>query len=143
METKRGSDTLPFELAIRDEAARCATAAPLQHRVWSSADRGYYSVQIDRIARWFPATQMLILKSEDLQREPASTLARIVAFLGVDPFPQTLPRDVFHLPYEQPMSATAHALLSSAFAAEFDRLEHLLGWDLSEWRAPPPIVEKS
>ncbi len=116
--------------------------APGQSRHASYVARGLYSEQIERIRRWFPLEQLLVLPSEALQGDPATVLARVAAFLGIGPFPRDTRREVFRLPYEAPMSPAAHAWLQAAFAPEFDRLERLLGWDLSTWRRAPATMEK-
>ena len=43
METKRGKEKLPFAEAIEKEPERCREALPLQHRVYSYVDRGFYA----------------------------------------------------------------------------------------------------
>lgn len=43
MERDRGAESLPFMQAIQSEAERCREALPLQHRVYSYLDRGFYS----------------------------------------------------------------------------------------------------
>lgn len=134
MEVKQGRETLPFEDAVRTERERCAAAGPLQHRRWSYVDRGRYAVQLRRIARHFPPSQMLVLKSEAFHAEPAPALARIAAFLGVGPFPRSGKRDVFVLPYDAPISETARRFVRGELAADIADVERLLGWDCSDWR---------
>ena len=53
MEHRRGNDPLPFNLALEQEDARCREALPLQHRVFSYVDRGFYSAQLRRLWRFF------------------------------------------------------------------------------------------
>ncbi|MGH8746044.1 MAG: sulfotransferase domain-containing protein, partial [Burkholderiales bacterium] len=134
MEVKRGRETLPFEEAVRAERARCAATGPLQHRRWSYVDRGRYSVQLRRIAQYFPRSQMLVLKSEAFRIEPAPALARIAAFLGVGPFPRSTKRDVFALPYDAPITESARQFVYGELAEDIREVERMLGWDCSDWR---------
>lgn len=46
---------------------------------------GEYHRILRGFSRVFPDDQLLVLFSDDLSREPASTLARVFAFVGVDP----------------------------------------------------------
>jgi hypothetical protein len=135
MERELKRDPLPFEEAIRTEAERCRDALPLQHRRYSYVDRGFYSEQIQRIWRHFPAGQTLILRSEELQRTPDAALARITDFLGVARFPPVEPRTVHARPYQAPMSAEARSYLRGVFAPEVRKLEQMFGWDCADWLA--------
>jgi hypothetical protein len=135
MQVKARNETLPFDEAVRIERERCAAAAgPLQHRRWSYVDRGRYSAQLRRIGEHFPASQLLVLKSEDFHANPAHALARIAAFLGVGPFPRTARREVFALPYDAPISEAARNFVYAELASDIGELETMLGWDCSDWR---------
>lgn len=135
MERERRRDPLPFEEAIRTEKERCSAALPLQHRLYSYIDRGMYSEQIRRIWRHFPVEQTLILRSEELQREPQAALARITDFLGVARFPPVTPRSVHARTYDVPMSAEARRYLCEVFEPEVRTLERMFGWNLTDWLA--------
>ena len=134
MEMKRQIETLSFDDAIRQEDARRNAALPLQPRSSSYVDRGRYATQLKRIWQHVPRSQTLVLKSESFQRDPAPALDAIARFLGVGAFARRTPREVFALPYEQPMSSDAATFLADAYAREIDELEALLGWDLTDWR---------
>ncbi len=133
MEIKQGRETLPFEVAVRTEAERCRAVLPLQHRRWSYVDRGRYAVQLRRIAESFPASQILVLKSEALHADPSSALARVAEFLGIGPFPRTARREVFALPYDAPMTESARRYICDTLAPDIRELEQMLGWDCSDW----------
>jgi hypothetical protein len=47
-------------------------------------DRSSYASQIERYLQRFPADQLLVVPSERLQRDRASTMAEIYQFIGVD-----------------------------------------------------------
>lgn len=136
MEVLQKRESLSFEDAIRTEDERCRASLPLQHRRWSYVDRGRYAQQLRRIREHFPAEQVLVLRSESFQADPAPHLARLAAFLGVGPFPRTSRREVFALPYEAPMSDRARGYLRTTLEPDIRELERLLGWDCSEWLEP-------
>lgn len=55
---------------------------------WASyVDRGRYARQLDVLYGHFPRSQVLLLRSTDLLTDPARTLDRVMAFLGVAPVP--------------------------------------------------------
>ena len=68
MEVGRGADDLSFADALGEEASRCRSALPFQHRVYSYADRGFYSGQLRRLWRFFGEEAVLILKQEELRQ---------------------------------------------------------------------------
>jgi hypothetical protein len=135
MERNRGADSLPFEQAIEQEPERCREAAPLQHRIFSYLDRGYYASQVHRLFDLFGRDHCLVLLNEDLQREHDKTLSRIFAFLDVD---QTVRPDrerVFEQSYVAPMDPALRSRLVNTFRSDIKELERLLERDLSEWYA--------
>jgi len=89
MERGRGDETLPFWLALLAERWRLAgrlddfsPGAPLRHHSYRM--RGDYATQLDALYRVFPREQVLILHNQDLARQPAVTMARVHAFLGLE-----------------------------------------------------------
>jgi hypothetical protein len=137
LERNRHREPLSFSRAIRLERLRCLRAWPLQHRVFSYVDRGFYSRQIRRLLDHFPRKQMLFIKSDDLRQDHAATLARICRFLDVAPLPDSKPEAIFQSRYASPMSPADRAYLARKFRPEISALERLLGWDCSSWKEPP------
>ncbi len=137
MERDRGAESLPFGAALRAESERAAAARPLQDRVHSYVDRGFYTAQLQRLWQLFPREQTLVLRQEDLRARPAEALARVTAFLGVDPLPAVAPREVHARPYVAPMERADWEFLRATFEPEIRSLEHLLGWDCRAWLNPP------
>ena len=136
MEVQKQREALGFDAALEREEERLAASPTRQHKRISYVDRGRYSVQLKRIWALFPRAQTLVMRSDELQRDPPAALAKVTQFLGVAPFASASARSVNEFPYAAPMSATAAAFLQRAFAAEIDELERLLGWNLDDWRAP-------
>src|SRR5215212_11726243 len=135
MERARGADTLPFDQAIAQEADRCRAALPLQHRVFSYADRGFYSGQGRRLFEIFGPENCLILLNEDLQQRHEQTLTTIFEFVGVDRSVRPNANRVFEHDYEQPLDPAIRSRLLDTFYFDIKQLEHLLGRDLSAWYA--------
>jgi hypothetical protein len=134
MERERGAEKLPFLDAIQQEAERCRTALPLQHRVYSYTDRGFYSEQLRRLWRFFPRTQTLFLKSEELRLEPSGTLHRVFDFLGVER--QAVRPRISHTgAYAAAMSSAERRFLLDLYQCEIREIERLLGWDCRNWIA--------
>jgi hypothetical protein len=133
MECARNADTVTFMDALHSEPRRCQTAWPSQHRVFSYVDRGRYTEQLERIYRYFPKEQVLLLRSDDLHADPDSSLKKIYNFLGV----RKLPFDgAMHLnvhPYQAPIGKEEWIFLRNAFMSEIRSLEKLTGWNCDEW----------
>lgn len=136
MERDRDADPVGFVEAVHSEPQRCRAALPLQHRVYSYADRGNYSEQVRRLWRFFPPEQTLFLRSEKLRRDPQAVLDRVHDFLGVARRPVE-PRTVHARPYVGPMPAAAREYLREAFQWDVQELGRLLGRDFSDWLAAP------
>ena len=133
MEHRRGNDPLPFALALEQEEARCREALPLQHRVFSYVDRGFYSAQLRRLWRFFGREQVLVLRQEELLLGPQTCLNRIWQHLGIPSRPTITPLTRHNGDYESEMDAACRERLRQIFWQEIGQLEHLLGWDCCDW----------
>ena len=139
MEKARGFDDAPFDWAIREGRARVDDpAAPGQHRVYSYVERGFYAPQLARAHALFGRERVLALRSEDLEGDPAATLGRVCAFLGVDaPPPQvTAPRRA-NVGVERDLgsrlTADDRAYLAALYRDDLTAFADLSGLDVATW----------
>jgi hypothetical protein len=128
-----GAESLSFWEAVQRESERCREALPFQHRVYSYVDRGFYLEQLRRLWSFFPNEQVLVLKSEELRRQPNQTLKRVCNFLNVGLLNAVEPMEFHSRPYKSPMSARERQHLKSIFELEIRALERALGWDCTSW----------
>lgn len=133
METDRGADSAPFATAIRQEAERTREALPLQHRVYSYVDRGFYSEQIRRARRFFHPDQLMFIKSEEFFTAPAETVAAALQFLQVEPAPIDTSSVQNHGIANPGMSGADRRFLVETFRSDIELVESLLGWDCRDW----------
>jgi hypothetical protein len=133
MERSRSADSASFSDAIRQERQRCRSTLPLQHRVFSYIDRGFYSEQIRRLWRYFPKSNTLALKTEELKKNPSGTLGQVTDFLELDSFPKVQSKEVHVLPYVSSLPESDRDYLSTIFRFEIRTLEQMLGWDCADW----------
>lgn len=136
MEHFRKREFLSFPEAIRAEDQRVKEVLPLQHRVYAYVDRGFYTDQIRRIWHYFPKEQTLFLKSASLKNQPQTTVDQVCDFLGVAKMPDIKPHIINAKSYVTSMTAIDRAYLKEVYEYEIKELEHMLGWDCSEWLAP-------
>lgn len=139
MERDRNTDTSSFSEAIRLERVRCRSALPLQHRVFSYVDRGFYSEQLRRLWRYFPEGQTLIIKHEELKLDLSNTLTKIANFLGVKDFDHSEYLDIHSRAYLNQMSSEDFYYLRDVFYSEVKMLEAMLGWSCDSWLDPPEM----
>jgi|SRR5579864_239363 len=133
METKRGKEKLSFTEAIEKEVERCREALPLQHRVYSYIDRGFYAHQVHRLFNIFDKDNCLTLLNEDLRHDHEKTLRRVLEFLGVDPSFVPPEASVFEQEYADKIDNQLHSRLIDIFYFDIKELERLLGRNLSAW----------
>jgi len=139
----RGLEPLAFDEALDAEAERLAgeearlTADPSYrsdpHRTWSYATRGEYAAQLERWLAVYPREQLLVLRSEDLYRDPAGTHARTLEFLGLPVVTlDEYPRYTRRMAGEE-MPAASRRRLQTYFRPHNERLAALVGpamrWD--------------
>lgn len=135
MEKNRGLDNAPFFYAIQHERERCREVLPLQHRIFSYVDRGYYCEQIRRIWRFFSEEQVLIVQSEELRDYPQRVLPRIFRHIGVEKImcESMKPKSVHMGGYANSMEEEARHFLYNSYENEIRQLELMLDWDLAHW----------
>ena len=133
MEKQRSAESLSFLDAIQSESERCRSALPQQHRIFSYVDRGFYVSQIREIWRFYPPSQVLILRQEQLATSPMKTLEAITSFLEIPSLPFVEELRVHARSYETGMTDEAHSLLRRIYWHEICQLQALLGWDCSDW----------
>jgi hypothetical protein len=133
MEAKRGAEKLSFPEAIEKEAQRCREALPLQHRVYSYLDRGFYAYQIRRLFNIFGKENCLMLLNEELRNDHKKTLGRVFEFLGVDNSFVPPEASVFEQEYSDKIDHQLRSRLIDIFLFDIKELERLLGRDLSKW----------
>jgi hypothetical protein len=133
METKRGAENLSFQQAVEREIERCRNALPLQHRVFSYLDRGFYAHQVRRLFNIFGEANCLVLLNEDLRSDHNKTLHRVFDMLGVDRSIVPLPANVFEHRYDNQIDHELCSRLIDMFYFDIKELERMLGRDLSGW----------
>jgi hypothetical protein len=133
MERGRNNDDLSFTDALRNESDRCRETLPLQHRIYSYVDRGFYSDQIRKLWHFFSKDQVLILKHEDLKNELSSTLCEISDFLEIENFPTIKYENHHSKKYISSMNENDYLYLNEKFSNEIKSLKTMPGWDCSDW----------
>jgi hypothetical protein len=133
METKRGKEKLSFAEAIEKEEARCREALPLQHRVYSYVDRGFYAHQVRRLFNIFERDNVLVLLSEELRNEHQKSLRRVFEFLSVDSSFVPPEASVFEQEYSGKIDNQLRSRLIDIFQLDIKELEKLIGRNLSDW----------
>jgi len=135
-ERDKGRERLSFEDAIAAEADRLANseqrladgtlARSREHQHFSYLARGRYAEQLDRWWAVFPHEQLLVLKFEDLAREPLEALNRTLNFLGL-PRAASVSLEARNTRKYSPLAETTAARLREYFEPHNQRLEALLG----------------
>lgn len=134
----RDMERLSFSDALAAEPGRLAGAearlrqpgyVDLPHRRGSYVARGRYAEQLERLWSGFPAQQVLVLFSDDLDREPGPTLGRVHAFLGLPTIPPAATRRWNQQPPAQLPPGTRDQL-EAAFREPDRVLAQRLGRDL-------------
>ncbi len=131
MEYARGSETRPFAWCIREGRQRLFDAAPWgHHRELSYVERGFYGEQVERLYGLFPREQVLVLRSDDLRRDPTGPLGAARGFLGLAPVPSPTPREVHvghEMVYPSKLTDEDVAYLRALYASDDLRLQELTG----------------
>jgi hypothetical protein len=135
-ERDKGREPLSFAEAIDAEAERLGNSQQRladgslersrEHRHFSYLARGRYAEQLDRWFAVLPRGQFLILRFEDLARDPLGVLSVTLDFLGL-PRAATVRLEARNTRRYPPMDAATAARLREYFEPHNQRLESLLG----------------
>jgi hypothetical protein len=135
-ERDKGREPLSFEDAIAAEPerverehARLATGEierSASHQYFSYLARGRYAEQLERWLQFYTREQLLVLRFEDLAREPLPVLNRTLDWLGLPAMASARlePRNTRRYP---PIAPETAASLQEYFAPHNAELESLLG----------------
>src|SRR5437588_12875449 len=135
MQRFKSREPLDFLDALKEERRRIAQPLTIESRRFAYVDRGFYSEQLERVFQFFPREQVRIVKFEDFRDRKQETLDGIFEFLGVKPLRGVRDKDRNVVPYERAMTPEERKYLSTIFAVEIAKLEQMLGWDCSDWKA--------
>lgn len=133
METQRKAENLSFKEAVAREEERCREALPLQHRVFSYIDRGFYAPQLRRLFNIFGRRNCLVILNEDLRTDHKNTLGTVFQFLGLDSGVAPPEARVFEHDYDASIEPELYTKLVDIFYFDTKEVERLLGRDLSRW----------
>src|SRR5215471_4525591 len=134
MQRFKNREALDFLDALKEEPRRIAQPLSIESRRFAYVDRGFYSMQLERVFKSFPREQVHIVKFENFRDRKQESLDSIFDFLGVKRIRIGRDKDRNVVPYERAMKAEERKYLAEVFAAEIGKLEEMVGWDLAEWR---------
>lgn len=135
-ERDKGREKLSFEDAVRAEPRRIEAAharlaagtleRSREHQHFSYLARGHYAQQLERWFGFFPRERFLVLRFEDLARDPLGELNATLGFLGLAHAASVAlgARNARSYP---PMDPTTAEELKAHFEPHNRRLETLLG----------------
>jgi hypothetical protein len=136
-EFRDGRESLSFAEALDRESERLAgEEARLErephyysynHHRYTYVRRGLYLEQLRRWAQHFPRSQMLILQSERLFRDPVGTTALVHNFLGLPPHPLRVDQPFRQREYDRKLPGERRAQLAAFFEPHNRELFQWLG----------------
>jgi hypothetical protein len=143
-----GYETLPFDAALDAEEERCApdlaalasdpdrAPDPKALLRYSYVARGRYAEQLDRWLTAFPPDRMLVVRSEELFADTVAVFARILEFLGLEPWRPPAFTNESRLqgrPSATGLPVASEQRLREVFAEPNRLLVDLLGLDAPRW----------
>jgi hypothetical protein len=135
MQRFKDREPLDFLAALKEEPRRIAQPRSIESRRFSYVDRGFYSTQLERVFKFFPREQVMVVKFEQFRDRKQETLDAIFDFLSVKRLRVSRDRDRNVVPYERAITAEERKYLLDVFTADIAKLEQMLGWDLADWKA--------
>jgi hypothetical protein len=143
-EVRGGREQLSFSEAIERESERLAgeeerlrrepTYYSWNHHRYAYTGRGLYMQQLRRWLEYYPRSQLLVLQSESLFRDPAAATAEVHAFLGLRDHRLKRYEETFQKgKYERAMPEELRARLAAYFEPHNRELFEFLGREF-DWK---------
>lgn len=137
---KHGIEPLSFEEAVAREPDRLASrsrsaayAVRRRRRLYGYLERGDYAVQLRRWFDLMDPSRFLVLRSEEMYRDPQTTLDETLGFVGVEPYDDVVfSRHNGSTTSRPKLSNSLRAELAARFEGPNADLAQLLGWS-SSW----------
>jgi Sulfotransferase domain len=130
MRRAKGQEPLEFIDAIKRDQDAGIWRGP---RGNAYIARSLYSEQLGRVFELFPRDQVLLIKYEELGKDPSHTVATMFDFLGVARRQvKNKRRNVGS--YSRQITTEEREHVSAIFDEEISKIESLLGWNCSDWR---------
>jgi hypothetical protein len=136
-EVRGGRESLSFSEALAREPERLAGEEErlvndpgyysYNHHRYTYIRRGLYLEQLRRWAQYFSRSQLLVLQSEELFRDPVGTTASVHQFLGLEPQPLQVERPFVRPQYDRNLPADKRAELLAFFQPHNHELFRWLG----------------
>lgn len=99
--------------------------------------RSLYSPQLETVFDLFPREQVLVLKYEELRRDPAPLVDQLFDFLGVKRMARFKNKKRNVGSYSRKLTADEREHAAAIFEDDIACTEELLGWDCADWRFQP------
>jgi len=128
-----GRENKDFLTCLKKESEITKTALPYQHRIYSYADRGFYSEQIRRIWRFFEKKNTLFIKSEELLENPQKIIDQVCDFLAIHKIELKNKINDGAVKYKSKIKEEEKKYLLNLYEFEIKQIERMLQWDCSDW----------
>lgn len=138
-ERRLGVESLSFEAAIDAEGDRIGSGEvsdlgrldddpdyAFRHQNFAYLARGRYAEQLERFLEYFPPSQLMVIRSEDLFAQPTVVYRQATDFLDLAPRP-LLDYPQFNASRGMLLDPPTERRLRDYFAPHNERLENLLG----------------
>lgn len=102
--------------------------------------RSLYAPQLEKIFNLFARDQVLVLKYEELRRDPSVMLDRLFDFLGLRRLQRFKNKKRNVGSYSRKLTVEEREYAAAIFEADIKKTEQLLGWDCRDWRLRPQLV---
>lgn len=143
MSTYKGVENLSFREALLAEPDRLKRSEGLQSRPYSYIDRGFYTRQIERYLRYFPRSNLLILRHDDMLINFNHFFEKVCQFLSLS---SLVLRDINRehvIPYSKEIELKDWQYLANIFADDISQLETLLDWKCKDWLSPKLLMHNT
>ena len=133
METDRGNENMSFKNSLLKEIEMNKDKKHFQDRVVSYISRGMYYKQIVNLYKIFNKNNILLLKNEDLRKNPNLVLNEIFKFLDIKKCKNIKNKTIHKRIYKEKISLNDRRFLIDLFESDIKKLEKFLNWDCSSW----------
>lgn len=134
MRRQKNQEPLDFIDAINRDKNEVREPFSRAFQRYGYVDRSIYAPQLERMFRFFPREQLLILKYEDFRADYRRTVDSVFDFLGVERLPKIPNRERNTASYQRRITQEERDYVAPLFAEDIARVQGLLAWNCGDWR---------
>jgi len=126
-------ENLSFLEALKAEDLRIKSGRYKETTRFAYRNTGYYGEQLEELWKYFPKTQTLLLRNNELREQPEKCLQKVSDFLQVGAFQNIKQKSIHTREYKSTLETEELTYLRMAFKDDMEKFQQMVDWPIDDW----------